>query len=791
MVRLHDAIDRSPLDSVRQGVLDKIAAGAHPPAVIVVGIGDGEVLVRMASRLPSTNVLAIEPAPDMARRALARTDVSSRIRDGRLVVVAGPAYAGTPEVWRLLSAIAGMPALIVDPALERERAAEAAQAKVAAARLVLGAIQNNRARRAFAGRYLLNTLTNLPAIATESDVTALFDLFPDVPAVVVAAGPSLDRTIADLRAFAERGLVIAVDTAVRPLLAAGIRPHVIVSADPSEVNARHLLDLPDVRDTWLVAEASIHPTVLPPFADRTFTFKVSDHHPWPWIAARGADRGTLQAWGSVLTTTFDLACRLGCNPIVLAGADLAYTDRLLYCRNTAYEADWHHLQTDEARAAFFELAYFPHNPTCVEPDVHGVPVTSAPRFLQFRDWLVARADAAGDRLVINATGGGILHGGRIRQADLGTLLPAIPRLDDATAIGARLASAWHTGIGRGVESRIRRGLDRVLRERQASDDPLPGWAEFGRDTVTVDEIRERAALAFRGLEHIYRGRPSRWFDDLGEFMQILEMTRQLHAAQAEREQACRARDAAIHERDAAIEARDHLQRERNEAEVAAFLGHYSTWRVNRLRVLIDLWGREQMRGATVLELACGHGDIGAFFLSLGANVTCVDAREAHLAVVRARYPGIATVLHDANHPLSPPKGSPYDFVIHMGLLQHLSPDAVEANLVNTCRLGRRIVLETEVCDSDDPAMIVETREAGFDQAVNGVNSRPSTACIERILDTSGVRWRRHDDPRLNTSFHVYDWAPLNNGRYFDADAARANPSALQQALRRFYTIEAA
>ena len=42
---------------------------------------------------------------------------------------------------------------------------------------------------------------------------------------------------------------------------------------------------------------------------------------------------------------------LGCDPIVFTGADLAYTDGLLYCRNTTYEPEWRHLKTNEERAA--------------------------------------------------------------------------------------------------------------------------------------------------------------------------------------------------------------------------------------------------------------------------------------------------------------------------------------------------------------------------------------------------------------------------------------------------------
>ena len=154
---------------------------------------------------------------------------------------------------------------------------------------------------------------------------ALAGAFDGVPAVVAAAGPSLDRVIADLQRLQDRALIIAVDTALRPLMARGIAPHLAVAVDPSERNARHLSNLDGAGDTWFVAEPGVHPHAFPTFAGRTFVFRVGDNHPWPRLASLGITRGTLDAWGSVLVSALDLAIRLGARPIAIVGADLAYT----------------------------------------------------------------------------------------------------------------------------------------------------------------------------------------------------------------------------------------------------------------------------------------------------------------------------------------------------------------------------------------------------------------------------------------------------------------------------------
>src|SRR5690606_21652421 len=124
-----------------------------------------------------------------------------------------------------------------------------------------------------------------------------------------------------------------------PSLAAGLAPDFVVAVDPGVPNARHLTRLPPC-DTALVAEASVHGDSLAAFAGRTFLYRVAAHQPWPWLMAAGMHTATLRAWGSVLVTAFDLGVKLGGDPVMLIGADLAYTGGQPYCRGTVYEEDW-------------------------------------------------------------------------------------------------------------------------------------------------------------------------------------------------------------------------------------------------------------------------------------------------------------------------------------------------------------------------------------------------------------------------------------------------------------------
>jgi len=479
--RLNSGVD--PIGEA-DGLISAPLSAGEPQTLVVIGLGLGYVLDAIERRSEHTRVLAVEPLQSCLRLMFERRDWSRWLDSGRLKVLAGPDYHGAAQAFTMLDPRAAPPTIVTHPVLARAFRQEVIDARRLVARIIKGAQANEEARRRFAGPYLLNTLQNLPVVCREGDVAALHQLLPGVPGVVVAAGPSLDRSLDDLRALQQRVLIIAVDTALRPLLAAGIRPHLVVAVDPQEVNARHLAGMTNADGVFLVAEGSLHPSAFRPFAGRTFCFKVSHHHPWPWLGEHGADRGGLRAWGSVLTTAFDLACIVGCDPIVFAGADLAYTDGLLYCRNTIYERKWSHLPTDAARAEAVKPR-IANGPTTNEPDVRGVVVVSAPRFVQFRDWIVARAREASPRRVVNATGAGILHGPGIEQAELSSFAwPSRP--SGSPDVRHQLAEARKASRSGCLESARR--LARAIGQRDGAPVPVEAWLEFSGDGASADRI---------------------------------------------------------------------------------------------------------------------------------------------------------------------------------------------------------------------------------------------------------------------------------------------------------------
>jgi hypothetical protein len=409
----------------------QLGGAAVPDVIVLIGGGDGDVLDALARHAPDAHVLVLEPDPAAAQSFLASSTWQAWRHGERLAYLVGPDYAGADEAWRIFPRTSGeQPPVLLHPQLKPTPAAR--QAAQVLKKILLGVASNREARRKFAPRYLANAIRNVPSIAGGCDVRDLTDAYRGVPAVIAAAGPSLDRTLPHLRDIDRRALLIACDTALRPLLAMGVAPPLVVGVDPSELNARHFLSLPACTDTWLVSESALDRQATRVFEGRTFWYRVSNHEPWPWLNELGIDVGQIDVWGSVLTAAFQVAVLAGCDPIVIIGADLSFPGGRPYARGTTYELDW---ALDTARAVRLEDVWqrqISATPRVTAKGVDGRDVETTPALVSFRDWLVARVQRSGRR-VINATGAGILAGSGIEQ---GSIDAALTRAIDVPAVAA-------------------------------------------------------------------------------------------------------------------------------------------------------------------------------------------------------------------------------------------------------------------------------------------------------------------------------------------------------------------
>lgn len=195
-----------------------------------------------------------------------------------------------------------------------------------------------------------------------------------------------------------------------------------------------------------------------------------------------------------------------------------------------------------------------------------------------------------------------------------------------------------------------------------------------------------------------------------------------------------------------------------------FTGPYLDWNQKKIKAIVEHYGHPYFVHKKVLDLGCGHGDIGGVLHRLGSEVTGVDARQDHLKIVSKKYAGVKTVRADLDGPW-PFYGKTFDLTIDIGLLCHLKD--FEAHLKAVCTSSTYLILETAVLDSNDAnGLIVKPdKNNAYDSSFNGFNSQISAANIERVLKECGMSFKRMDKAKLNSGNYVYDWQPALNNSY--------------------------
>jgi hypothetical protein len=254
--------------------------------------------------------------------------------------------------------------------------------------------------------FLANFAANFTLVSATPGVHGFAGQFAGVPAVLVAAGPSLDRNIHELRPFADRALILAADTALKPLLAGGIHPHFIFSADPGQQNYLHLKGA-DAPGSWLVAEATAYPDTWQAFRGRTIACAF-ENSSLPFLSEVFASKGTLRAWGSVATMCLDFGLLAGCDPVIFAGQDLAFSDGGMYCTGLQWDKRWFAEvcapEDWERRCAELRAA----NRIVMAEDLFGSPVASTDKLTAYWTWFSEEIEKHPQTRFINATEGGIL-----------------------------------------------------------------------------------------------------------------------------------------------------------------------------------------------------------------------------------------------------------------------------------------------------------------------------------------------------------------------------------------------
>lgn len=271
----------------------------------------------------------------------------------------------------------------------------------------------------FGRTWLLQGIQNLPDIASRPSVAHLRGAFRGRPAVLVSPGPSLSKQLDLLAKIPDRAVVVSGSHALHALQRAGVRVDLALIIDAGDELLRHFEGLDLASIGALVASVTAERSILE--LDFARKFLVSVNGPLDeWTYAGVGEDACLATGGSVACAAFSLAREMGCDPIVLVGQDLAFTDGKFYAAESIdgnaevaqREGRFFLKKPDGAEGPGYALEeggmqFSREQGVTMLPGYHGGTVQSSEYMRQFHAWFELEArNRAGEARYVNSTEGG-------------------------------------------------------------------------------------------------------------------------------------------------------------------------------------------------------------------------------------------------------------------------------------------------------------------------------------------------------------------------------------------------
>lgn len=246
-----------------------------------------------------------------------------------------------------------------------------------------------------------NILYNLPKIAKSTLLYDLKDQFKNKPAIICGAGPSLNKNGHLLKELKEKALLFAGGRALSVLNDLGVEPHFSIGIDPYEqhkatLRCNNYFELPLIFRLRMFQGA----TQLNQ-GSRIYAPGATGYSFVQWIEkSLGLNSPFLDEGLNVVNFNLSVAKILGCNPIILVGSDLAYTDNQAYSKSipdeqvlpNSFEIDEHDLTLNRGY---------------LKKDAKGQPIFTLWKWVEEAKWIEEFAEKNPDLELINATEGGL------------------------------------------------------------------------------------------------------------------------------------------------------------------------------------------------------------------------------------------------------------------------------------------------------------------------------------------------------------------------------------------------
>ncbi len=388
----------------RQGDIEEYAP------IVIIGISNGEHIRRIIERAPKTsNILIYEPSFELFRRAMQEVDISFIFQPDIPVgiIVEGMNEYEMDAFFHFFISYDNMAFLrYYVSGNYQELFPEQVEDFVAGMKKYISDIHVSwDTVLRYANVRAVNVLANLPYLYEGYSMGELYGMLPeDIPVIIVSAGPSLNKNIMDLKKAVGKACIIATDTAMKPLLNAGIKPNLFVIVDGLKPELLFLHK--DISKVPMVTMTAVSTEPMACHKGKKFFYYADSGFENEILKELGEKEGAnrmlpcLMTGGSVATSAFSLALNMGARTVILVGQDLAMTGNRTHADGT-FQDKMDEINTNSRE--YFEIEA-----------ADGGKVLTRADFKLYLEWFEKYIKEWDHITVVDATeGGALIHGSKI------------------------------------------------------------------------------------------------------------------------------------------------------------------------------------------------------------------------------------------------------------------------------------------------------------------------------------------------------------------------------------------
>ncbi len=248
--------------------------------------------------------------------------------------------------------------------------------------------------------FYFNFYPNLIYLPEAYRCNLLQNQFKGMPAIICGAGPSMDKNLDLLENLCERALIFAGGTALNAVNSRGFWPHFGLGIDP-HIPGRTRLIMHTAYEVPYIYKARASFSCMQLVHGLKICSEGSETSRLPsWFEKKmGINAPEINSGFNVVNFSFSIAKLLGCNPIILVGVDLAYSDSKSYhsgVKSHPLHPKEQNLRTKNAQEELI-----------VRQDIYGKPVYTLWKWINESMWFASQAAETPEIVIINSTEGGI------------------------------------------------------------------------------------------------------------------------------------------------------------------------------------------------------------------------------------------------------------------------------------------------------------------------------------------------------------------------------------------------